>query len=98
MLKATTHMNAKFLHEKRLRQLAMASEQEAYFTSLPEVLTTREGALALRCSKAHFCNLINGKVAGVPQIPSVRLGRRALVRKTTLVSWIEQVESSTRQR
>lgn len=65
--------------------------------SLPEVLTTQEGARVLRCSKAHFCNLLNGHVAGVPRLPYLRLGRRRLVRKATLAQWIEQVESPARQ-
>jgi excisionase family DNA binding protein len=66
--------------------------------SLPEVLTTREGAQLLRCSKAHFCNLLNGTVAGLPRLPYLRLGRRRLVRKATLAQWIEQVESGARLR
>jgi excisionase family DNA binding protein len=64
---------------------------------LPEVLTTREGAQVLRCSKAHFCNLLLGKVSGVPRLPSVRLGRRCLVRKATLMQWIEEVELRARR-
>ena len=66
--------------------------------SVPEVLTTREGAQLLRCSKAHFCNLLNGVVPGVPRLPYLRLGRRRLVRKAALVQWIEQVESFVRTR
>jgi hypothetical protein len=66
--------------------------------TLPEVLTTREGAQVLRCSKAHFCNLLNGKVAGVPRLPYLRLGRRQLVRKASLVRWLEQVEARAVQR
>jgi len=65
--------------------------------SLPEVLTTHEGARVLRCSKAHFCNLLNGKISGLPRLPYVRLGRRRLVRRATLAAWIEQVESRTRR-
>jgi excisionase family DNA binding protein len=72
--------------------------EQSRLDSLPEVLTTREGAQVLRCSKAHFCNLLNGRVAGLPQLPSVRLGRRRLVRKATLARWIEQVEAETWQR
>lgn len=64
--------------------------------ALPEVLTTREGAQVLRCSKAHFCNLLNGRVAGVPRLPYLRLGRRRLVRKASLAQWIEQVEGRSR--
>jgi excisionase family DNA binding protein len=68
-------------------------EQHVHLDALPEVLTTREGAQMLRCSKAHFCNLLRGTVPGVPRLPYLRLGRRRLVRKTTLAEWIEQVES-----
>ena len=61
---------------------------------LPEMLTTREGARLLRCSKAQFCNLLNGVVSGVPPLPYLQLGRRRLVRRTTLLEWIERVESA----
>ena len=61
-------------------------------SALPDVLTTREGAEFLRCSKAHFCHLLNGVVAGVPPLPYLQLGRRRLVRKAVLIEWIEQVE------
>jgi excisionase family DNA binding protein len=71
-------------------------EERIEFDSLPQVLTTREGALVLRCSKAHFCNLLNGRVRGIPRIPFLRLGRRRLVRKETLIQWIEQVEGRSR--
>jgi len=70
--------------------------EQAQLDSLPEVLTTREGAQVLRCSKAHFCNLLNGQVAGVPRLPYLRLGRRRLVRRATLALWIEQVEGRNR--
>lgn len=61
--------------------------------SFPEVLTAKEGAELLRCSKSHFCNLLNGQVPGVPRLPYLQLGRRRLVRRSTLAEWIEQVES-----
>ncbi len=70
--------------------------EQARLESLPEVLTTHEGAQVLRCSKAHFCNLLNGTVAGVPRLPYLRLGRRRLIRKTSLAAWIELVEGRTR--
>ena len=66
---------------------------DVHSTLLPEFLTTREGAQILRCSKAQFCNLLNGKVANLPPLPYVRLGRRRLVRKAALARWIEMVES-----
>ena len=66
--------------------------------SLPEILTTREGAEVLRCSKAHFCNLLNGRVRGVPRLPYLSLGRRRLVRRETLAQWLKQIESRLTQK
>jgi excisionase family DNA binding protein len=56
------------------------------------VLTVFEVAVLLRCSKAHVHNLINGKLPGVSPLPSLTIGRRRLVRQTTLTSWINQNE------
>jgi len=55
---------------------------------LAEVLTVREVALMLRCSKAHVCKIINGQVLGTPQLPTVSLGRRKLIRRETLLRWL----------
>ena len=57
------------------------------------ILTATELAEDLRCSKAHAHHLINGTVAGVPPIPALRLGRRAVVRRSSLERWKAQVES-----
>ncbi len=56
------------------------------------VLTVAEVAEELRCSKAHVHNLINGKIPGVTALPSLHLGRRRMVRLSTLHSWIEANE------
>ena len=56
------------------------------------VLTVIEVSAILRCSKAHVHNLINGKVQGVSPLPSLRLGRRRLVRRESLQQWIAQNE------
>lgn len=56
------------------------------------LLTVREVASELRCSKAHVHNLINGKVPSVTTLPSVSLGRRRLVRRESLNSWVAQNE------
>ena len=56
------------------------------------VLTVKEVAFELRCSKAHVHNLINGKVHGAPPLPSVSVGRRRLVRRESLQLWIEHNE------
>jgi excisionase family DNA binding protein len=60
-----------------------------------DVLTVPEVAGELRCSKAHVFNLINGKVSGARPLPSLRLGRRRLVRRAGLDEWITANESAT---
>lgn len=52
-----------------------------------EVLTIPEVARHLRCSKAHVYNAINGKVEGVTPLPAIRMGRRKLVRRSSLEAW-----------
>lgn len=59
---------------------------------LPEVLTLREVAQILRCSKAHVCKIINGQVSGTVQLPAIGLGRRKVVRRSTLLSWLSSSE------
>jgi excisionase family DNA binding protein len=61
-------------------------------TSQNNVLTVAEVALELRCSKAHVHNLINGKVRGTDPLPAVKIGRRCLVRRSSLAAWIEATE------
>ena len=53
----------------------------------PDVMTVAEVAADLRCSKAHVYNAINGRVAGVTALPAICMGRRKLVRLTTLEVW-----------
>ena len=57
-------------------------------SDLSEILTVAEVALQLRCSKAHVCNAINGKVKGVTPLPAISMGRRKLVRRATLAAWL----------
>jgi excisionase family DNA binding protein len=59
---------------------------------LPEVLTVTEVALRLRCSKAHVCNAINGKVGGVTPLPAISMGRRKLIRRAALDLWLVENE------
>ena len=61
-------------------------------SDLSEVMTVEEVAHVLRVSKAHVHNLINGKVRGVPQLPSVCPGRRHLVRRASLQNWMQKCE------
>jgi excisionase family DNA binding protein len=57
-----------------------------------DVLTVRETAHELRCSLAHVYNLINGKVRGVRALPVIPVGRRRLVRRSTLEDWKRENE------
>lgn len=52
-----------------------------------EVLTMLQVAEDLRCSKSQVSNLINGRVRGVHPLPSIPLGRRRLVRRSSLEGW-----------
>jgi hypothetical protein len=51
-------------------------------------------AAILNVSKAHACNLIAGRVRGCVPIPCVPLGRRKLVRRESLLRWIEESEKA----
>ena len=57
------------------------------------VLTVTEVAVDLRCSKAHVYNVIKGKVDGVRPLPVIRMGRRTLVRRSSLELWKRAVET-----
>jgi hypothetical protein len=54
-----------------------------------EILTLREVAERLRCSKAHAAKLINGEIRGVPPLTHVAMGRRKVVRREWLDTWME---------
>ena len=56
------------------------------------LLTLKAVAELLHCSKAHVSNVIAGRISGCPPIPAVRLGRRKLVRRESLIIWIERNE------
>jgi excisionase family DNA binding protein len=56
------------------------------------VLTIREVAAELRCSKAHVHNIISGKVHDLPPLPVLRIGRRVLVRHDALARWMARIE------
>ncbi len=58
----------------------------------PAVLTVREVAAELRCSKAHVHNIIAGKVHYLPPLPVLRIGRRVLVRHEAFAHWLEGIE------
>ena len=52
-----------------------------------EILTAKEMAEELRCSKAQVYRLLDGDVKDVPKLPYISLGRKKLVRRSTLEDW-----------
>jgi excisionase family DNA binding protein len=52
-----------------------------------KVLTVAEVAAELRCSKPHVFKAILGKVRGVTPLPAISMGRRKLVRRSSLQQW-----------
>ena len=60
----------------------------------PKVLNLAEAAALVRCSRAHLSNAVNGKVRGIPRLPTLRIGRRVLFRRESLEVWLQQVESA----
>lgn len=64
----------------------------------PVILNLAEAALLVRCSRAHLCNIVNGKVRGIPRLPTVRIGRRVLFRRESLEQWLREVEVTGLQR
>ena len=59
---------------------------------LPAILTLEETARFPRVSKSHASKLANGKIRGTKPLPFVRLGRRMLIRREALLSWLLSAE------
>jgi hypothetical protein len=68
-------------------------QQTKTITGSKSVLTINEVARRLRCSKAHVCNLMNGRVQGVPRLPHATLGRRKLTTDEWLATWMEATKN-----
>ena len=71
---------------------------EAKEVAIPKVLNMAEAAALVRCSRAHLCNIVHGKIPGIPLLPSVRIGRRVLFRRESLEQWLEAVEAAGQKR
>ena len=59
-----------------------------------DLLTLTDVAQLLRCSKAHVCKAVMGRVPGCPPLPAVSLGRRKLIRRAVLHTWIAENEAA----
>jgi hypothetical protein len=51
------------------------------------ILTAKEIAEELRCSKAQVYRLINGVVDGLTPLPTLALGRRKVVMRSSFEAW-----------
>lgn len=52
-----------------------------------EILTAKEVARELRCSKAQIYRLMNGDVKERTVLPPIALGRKKVVRRSSLEAW-----------
>lgn len=59
------------------------------------LLTREEAMLRLRLKPAFFSKIANGKVKGLPTLPTVRIGRRQLFREEAIERWILEVETKS---
>jgi len=61
-----------------------------------EILTAKELALELRCSKAQVHKLINGAIPGVLPLPAIPLGKRKkVIMRSSLEAWKRSIEVSS---
>jgi hypothetical protein len=67
-------------------------DSESATLGIDAVLTADEVASELPCSKAHVYNAINGKVTGVSALKVIHMGRRVLVRRSSLEIWKQENE------
>ncbi len=58
----------------------------------PEIMDIKAAAHYLGVSRSHLSHILAGKVPGVPSIPYVRAGRRALIRRIMIDRWILNLE------
>lgn len=56
--------------------------------ALREIMDIKAAANYLGVSRSHLSHILAGKIPGVPAIPHVRAGRRALIRRAVIDRWI----------
>jgi excisionase family DNA binding protein len=73
--------------------IEMTSDSQGRITREP-ILTIEDVAAELRCSKAHVYHAVRGQVPGALPLPAIRMGRRVLVRRSSLEQW--KIDSEAR--
>jgi hypothetical protein len=58
------------------------------------ILTAKEIADELRCSKAQVYRLMNGEIPGVTPLPTLSLGRKKVVIRASFEAWKRANESN----
>ena len=61
-----------------------------------EIMDIKSAANYLGVSRSHLSHILAGKVPGVPVIPHVRAGRRALIRRAVIDRWLLEQEQRCR--
>ena len=74
---------------------ALTIQKKVTMKSVDKILTVAQIAAELRCSRAHVYKAINGEVTGVSRLPAIRMGRRKLVRRSSLELWKEGNEKGS---
>lgn len=52
----------------------------------------KTAATYLGVSRSHLSHMLAGRVPGIPAIPHVRAGRRALIRRAVIDEWLLEQE------
>src|SRR5580698_3709319 len=58
-----------------------------------EIMDIKTAADYLGVSRSHLSHILAGKVPGVPVIPHIRAGRRALIRRAVIDKWLSEQEN-----
>ncbi len=59
-----------------------------------QILTAHEVAAELRCSKAQVYRLMKGEVIGIKPLPTISLGRKKVVQRSSFEAWKEANEEN----
>ncbi len=59
-----------------------------------EIMDMKAAANYLGVSRSHLSHILAGRIPGVPPIPHVRAGRRALIRRAVIDHWIMEQEQT----